>query len=383
MKHYCPLPFNHLAIRPNGNVYPCCFFRWEETPADMTLDYPDLFNSHPFMKQIREDLREDKPIAGCSKCYEAEELTGKSMRLDYLADTKLGLSTTPPEKEELKYVDLSLSNVCNNKCRMCSYELSTSWYSDTKKLGVEIPRGLIKNGNPLEGYDLSKLTYIKMIGGEPLMEQEKFIDILKQCNLPELTILITTNTTVRPNAELQALLDQCKRIKWNFSVDAYGTLNDFLRKGSKWQEVADNLDWYINRYGKDTNVHAVVSIYNINTFYELNTYIKTRHPKSYISFVTADGPSWMMIANLPERVKETIKNKLEIENAKLPIPNFNVIIEDMMKPGDFYSFVHMDKRLNLIREEHWIEHNPELYELIKDEFDPFYASVDPTEPIYK
>ena len=52
-KTFCPLPFSHLAIRPNGKVYPCCIFDWDHVPKDLDLSHPDVFN-HPFLKDVRE-----------------------------------------------------------------------------------------------------------------------------------------------------------------------------------------------------------------------------------------------------------------------------------------------------------------------------------------
>jgi MoaA/NifB/PqqE/SkfB family radical SAM enzyme len=361
-KHYCPIPFHHIAIRPNGTVQPCCAFRWNEIPSDFNLGYKNLFHEHPFMQKIRQDLREDKPVAGCSECYKAERLTGKSMRTEYIEEHRLGFSDEPPAEPELTYIDLALSNVCNNRCRMCNYELSTNWYSDSKKLGIEIPRGLIEHRNNFDDIDFSKLTYIKMIGGEPLMEQEKFIEILKKCNLPGMNILITTNATVRPNAELMELLSKCKKVRWNLSIDAYGPLNNFLRKGSRWENVESNLHWFAENFPKNINVNGVVSIYNINNFFELSDYVASHYSWCRTAFNIIDGSDWMHPRNLPEQVKATVIEKIKNH----PHVTVNRAIDAIQQQGDFTEFLSMDKKLSDIRNEDWSDLNSELYELVKD-----------------
>ena len=65
-------------------------------------------------------------------------------------------SLSTGEAPVLRYVDLSISNTCNNKCRMCVPALSTHWYSDAKKLGLEIPKGIIRG--------VGKLPSIKFAG---------------------------------------------------------------------------------------------------------------------------------------------------------------------------------------------------------------------------
>ena len=81
-KHRCLLPFHHIAIRPNNQVYPCCQFRHEHTPKDLHLDHEDVFN-HSFMQDLRQKMVNDEYVEGCSMCYQQEEISNgtKSKRL--------------------------------------------------------------------------------------------------------------------------------------------------------------------------------------------------------------------------------------------------------------------------------------------------------------
>lgn len=358
-KHFCPLPFHHFAIRPDGQAYPCCYFRHETVPDSFNLSHPDLFN-HPYLQAIRDKLKNDEPVDGCTKCYESENLTGSSMRTDYIKADYLGFKDSPPLQPELTYIDLALSNVCNNRCRMCGPELSTNWYSDAKKLGIKIPSGLIKHENNLEKYDLSKLTYIKLIGGEPLMEEEKFINVLKKCNLDNLVIMIATNATMLPSPTLSSLLKKCRKVKWVLSIDSYGELNNFLRKGSTWNKVVENIQWYNSNFSKNVGVHSVASIYNINVLSKLPDFLETHFPNIGQKYVIVDGPDWMSPSNLPEDIKEMI-----IENLSKSDKNMNTIIDDINKPGNIYKFIEQDKLINSIRNEHWKDYNPELHNWLK------------------
>ena len=63
---FCPLPFNHLYIKPDGTNSPCCRFRnWEEskgktkqrTTPDNLKDYDtlnDVLNKSKWLGSIRE-----------------------------------------------------------------------------------------------------------------------------------------------------------------------------------------------------------------------------------------------------------------------------------------------------------------------------------------
>jgi len=366
-KHRCLLPFHHIAIRPDNQVFPCCQFRWEHTPRDLNLSYPDVFN-HPFMQQLRESMIKDEYVEGCSSCYKHERLSNgkESMRLNYIKR----LGSKIPEEPVLTHVDLALSNVCNNKCRMCNPGLSTSWYSDAIKLGKEFfgnqgenISGVKYSKHFYEQYDLSKLRYIKLIGGEPLMEEDKFIDLLNRCNLSQLRVFLTTNTTLIPSDKLHDLLKKCELVTVNLSVDAYGNLNGFLRKGSQWENVTKVMDWFAANFPFVTKVHGIITIYNVNNFYELSNFIRNRYTsKIGIEWRMVDGRDWIKCFNLPEEVKTKIITNLK---HKVDVTTYNMIYDEMMKTGNFNSFLNVDNKLNSIRSEHWKDLNPELYEMVK------------------
>jgi sulfatase maturation enzyme AslB (radical SAM superfamily) len=372
-KHRCLLPFHHIAVRPDNRVFPCCQFDWHHTPEDLNLAHDDVFN-HPFMQQLRESMIKDEYVAGCSSCYEQEKLTnGKSsMRLNFIND---GLGTKIPENPVLTHIDLALSNVCNNKCRMCGPALSTNWYSDAIKLNTnffdfKIDKSGVKYSKELfEIYDFSKLRHIKLIGGEPLMEEKKFIEILNKCNLSRLKIFLTTNATMIPSETLKELFDRCEFLSVNLSIDAYGSLNSFLRKGSKWEKVEKVIDWFLENYprnGKNyVNIFSVISIYNVNIFYKLEEYIKNRYSnKIGIEWRMVQGKDWLYCSNLPLEVKHRILSNLI---GKVDYYTYKMVENEMMKTsGNFSEFLDMDNQLNNIRSEHWKDHNPELYDMLKE-----------------
>jgi MoaA/NifB/PqqE/SkfB family radical SAM enzyme len=369
-KHRCVLPFHHMAIRPDGGIRPCCYFREETVPNDLNTAHADPFN-HLFLTDIRERMLKDEYIEGCSKCYADEAASGKSMRLDMNNPfTEFGLpKQNRGETPKLTNLDFAFSNVCNNKCRMCGPELSTQWYSDAKKMqyGFE-QRGVIARNSIIEDYDLSDLRFIKMLGGEPLMEQDKFIKMLKKCNLSELTILLVTNTTQRPNEELTELFKQCKKMTITFSIDSHGAMNDFLRKGSNWQQVEENVAWFKKTfagYPIDLSVHSVASIYNINLIEDLIIWcLKNR---LYHNYVVVDGPNWIMPRHIPESVKAELIPQLEArakshgKYGKI----FKLLINELEQPGDFGMFIRNDIRLNGIRNESWETLNPWLWKRIQ------------------
>jgi len=114
-KYACALPFHHMAMRPDGQIWPCCVFREEEVPEDLNVAHPDPFN-HEYMNYLRQKMSRDEYVHGCKKCYDDEKSSARSMRTDinsgFIGD--FGLPTKAEGKGKIKKltnIDLAQSNV--------------------------------------------------------------------------------------------------------------------------------------------------------------------------------------------------------------------------------------------------------------------------------
>lgn len=360
----CLLPFHHLDISISGKVLPCCQFNPNEVPDDMNINMPNIFR-HNFLENIRSEMLQGNAVKGCDRCYRSEKHSSNSYRIEMLQRYKkdFGKDFIPPPKPKLAFINLALSNLCNNKCRMCNSKLSTSWYADAKILGYDVPKGAVFQKDWFENFDIKDLEAINLHGGEPLMEQDRIVDILQKCRLEKLTLVITTNSTLRPNDDLVKLLKQCKQVQWNLSIDAVGMLNNFLRKGSDWDTVKENVQWYYRNFDF-IKTNTVISIYNVNCFDKLYLYLKDNYPKIDQRHIMIEGVDWMQVYNLPEEAKEKVRQRvLEIkEKTKLSICDY--ILNILSTSGSFKNFEKMDAQINNIRHEHWKDFNTELYNWI-------------------
>ena len=118
---------------------------------------------------------------------------------------------------------------------------------------------------------------------------------------------LITNTTVIPNDKLHNLFMQCKKVTVSLSIDSYGKLNEFLRKGTSWKQTTQTIDWFQSRK-YHLYVHSVASIYNCNVLLDLINYCKDRDLKQ--KYVLIDGPDYMMPRNLPAHIKQIIIDNL-------------------------------------------------------------------------
>lgn len=359
------MPFHAVDITPDQSIAPCCKYLDRRNINELPNDF---FNSDYF-KDIQDSISQGCALKGCEACYKDEQHGGYSFRKYALEfyEKKFNKSFEI-QKPKLQSVNIPFSNLCNNKCRMCNSRFSTQWYADEKALGWKIPKGQINQTDAIDKIDFSEVTLISFLGGEPMLNQDKIIDILKnRCNLEKLTVVITTNVTTLPCEELVNLLKQCARVEWDLSIDAYGRLNDFLRKGSDWEIVKYNLDWFAINF-ENLRMQTAISIYNVNCFHELfelsQKYTNIQH---YMKLVSDVNP--MLPRHLPLDAKLKIKEYVLDIKRNLDIPICNAIISELDTTGNFDIFEKFDTQLNNVRNENWNNVNPKLHNLVYKKVD--------------
>ena len=358
----CQLPFYAMDITPDQRVAPCCLFG--ESKA-----YTDLDNANPFLSSFfestRESIRQGIPVKNCETCYKNERVGEFSLRkLALEMYSRVTNTEFDPDTSDTKLrgLNISFSNLCNNKCRMCSAEFSTSWYNDSKALGWKIPKGQISYRDIIDSVNFDDIITLNFVGGEPMMMQEQIIELLTtKCKLEQLTVVITTNVTKLPSKELVDILNKCNRVEWDLSIDAYGSLNDFLRKGSVWEETLANIKWYRENF-KHLKAQTAISIYNVNCFAELTKFLQSMNiiQNSRIVF----DNEYMLPRHLPDNAKNFVINYVKKVKKELDIPICDAIISEVSKEGDLKKFEEVDSKLNTIRNEHWKTFNQELFDII-------------------
>jgi sulfatase maturation enzyme AslB (radical SAM superfamily) len=306
-KTICAYPWRSAAIRPNGATIPCCRYPNLSDP-DTFVDNVEPRNSDHWVK-LRSDMLEGLPIDGCHSCYQDENSGLISMR-------QYSLSKFIPIKNEilpLEQLEVALSNLCNLACVHCSSYFSTKWYSEDVRARRIKKTGVVQNDFNFDHWDLSKLTELKIIGGEPFMEQKRFIDLLKNLNLSNINLQICTNGTILPNEELKKLIESCKNVYLCVSLDGLYTTNDWYRWPSKFSEVVDNMKLYESWWKDYKNVvpivHHVVNAINIFELEDFVKFMSKDFPAWKIEWDWIRWPHWQELSSLPITVKTDLISK--------------------------------------------------------------------------
>lgn len=381
---YCRLAWSHAFVGPGAQFKPCCRFRLpqefreEHSLKDKSLE--ECLHTD-FMESIRESMRLGVPVDGCTRCYEEEAAQkGKSLRQIYNGDDyihgSLGL-----EQQELRYLELSSSNLCNSACRMCEPRYSVRWAREWELLGRDAGAyGRVQNIDvrSLQG-QLANVRHVKFTGGEPLLIPE-YLEVLEELvrlgNSENIYLNYSTNLTVSPSAEIISLWKRFKYVEVAFSLDGVGLVNEYVRYPSKWEQV-DSIAKKILCLSKELSVRcglrSTVMIYNIldlpNIFswwtQAVNTYSRDSFTdSSWINPTHVTHPPYLSLRVLPKEYKKVVMNELLQANVS---PRMQGILKHFIRymnaQDDSHllpKFIDFSKRLDQIRAQDFRQVAPEL-----------------------
>ena len=279
---FCPLPWIHLATRPNGDVRVCCTANASGAGLIDVKDaglvtgmnlkthtVAEVWNSG-FMRNVRLQMLDNKIPSSCTKCFQEESEGIKSKRNweTMVWQDRLDIDSIVSQTEEdgslpvnIPYFDLRLGNMCQLKCVMCSPHDSSSWIKEWK---IQYPKYKTVELKQDQGWDSSfdytwyqkgsfldtmkdQSQHIKELyfaGGEPLLipEHYKILEFMVETGAAKHCILRYNSNGLELPEKLFELWNHFKQVKFNFSVDALGERNDYIRYPSQWRDVVANLE---------------------------------------------------------------------------------------------------------------------------------------------
>jgi sulfatase maturation enzyme AslB (radical SAM superfamily) len=284
------------------------------------------------------------------------------------------------------WVDIRPGRFCNLKCRMCFSSVSS-------KISEEISKhpNLIKitgdyGCNTEEWIDdpvlfknlqdwIPHLTIVKLAGGEPFF-MPGVIKLLKWCvdsGNTHIALDITTNGT-RLNGKVATWLSAFSDVQIHVSIDGIGKLNDYIRHGSKWDEVSKSYEYYLDK-NMTADILATVQIYNAHHLADIIRYWRELGAKNHLVFNFVDAPSDLSIDLLPIEDRLKIANEIELLTDDLSPAlkskcRFNATIAKFRKDIDPVSVEQLRQKwisrtdaLDEIRNEKLELVNPELFTL--------------------
>lgn len=236
---WCPAPWCGYVVNNDGTTAVCPIGPKVDVGMDGRLDRSQL-------DAIRVSMLRGDRLPACDKCWFHERSGAKSLRQAYIEiwKDKLDMSKVSNLGYDPRfYFDISMSNKCNQKCRICGPSNSTGWFKDAERLDalpwthVAGERTIRNSGFMIDGMLMmmarSPLPLeIELKGGEPLYlaETRELLQRMVGQGLNDRThvLKVLTNGTVTDDAVLE-LLGRFPRIDVSISVDAVGKLHSYTR----------------------------------------------------------------------------------------------------------------------------------------------------------
>tara|TARA_B100001057_G_scaffold499657_1_gene611153 strand:- start:499 stop:1797 length:1299 start_codon:yes stop_codon:yes gene_type:complete len=410
----CLAPWHSLTIDWTGNVY---------ADAVATQPYGSLYENTLSemwyldkavnLRNSWHDNKFDNPI--CRKCFKKEETSGSSRRQYFysnLEPEQIQKATYEIDsKPDIWYLEINPSNKCNLKCRMCSGLISSTWIKDEVQLKQKFPTWMpdreIGEYQKLE-FDIIKnllekkehfknLQFLKLTGGEPLMEEQNYQimeQFIKWDIAKDVILDINTNGTIF-NDRLHNIAKHFKMVKLHISIEGTGELYQYIRGGDNF--TITQLEENIKNFNKLSNTMIIYTVtvqaYNIFDIANIwKWYLKIRKPTNEIYFKNVVvNPRYLSFHVLPSEIKQKAKEVLV--NEQLPLNDWWQYSENEKAQGsigfkniinglnndNYYSveekekylkeFVQFTTDLDQIRKTDVKKIVPQLRELFKEKYE--------------
>lgn len=361
---FCPLPWIHLATRPNGDVRVCCTANASgagiEDNKEIGLVKKDgiimnlrehtveeVWNSE-YMRNIRLQMLNGVVPTSCRKCFDEEakgikskrnwetEVWSERLNIDNIVSQTSEDGSVPAN---IPYFDLRLGNMCNLKCIMCSPHDSSSWIKDWK---LQYPKykltelkqdqewnskfdytwykkGSFINSIKSQAKNIKELYFA---GGEPLMIPEHYsiLQFMIDEGHARNCILRYNSNGTEMSDRLLEMWEHFKQVKFNFSIDAIEDKNEYIRYPSKWKSVVNNIKLLDESSDNVVvNLACAVQVLNISSISELaqwkidQNFKKINVPPygaGLIGLHLVYLPSYLNVRVLPKDIKEQVSQSL-------------------------------------------------------------------------
>ena len=377
-KSFCILPFIHLATHPIGTVTPCCITDMENDMSTAKKDglnmflnkdsLSDISNSNSF-NTIRKKMLNGEYPAECKTCYfcEKNDIYSKRMesnlKFEHLIDEAVKNTKNDGSLEILnyKYIELRLGTVCNLKCVTCNPFSSNRWNEDVNAFkGTEFEKSYFKCDIRTEWfrdknfYDelLTKCDGLEEVwinGGEPTLIKEHgyFLEKLIESGKSNgINLHYSLNMTDVPDRFIE-IWKKFKQVRIHLSIDDLEGRNDYIRYGSKWNNIMENFKKMLGY--KDIfrlevcQTVSAFNVYNIDNFKKMCLDYDVIVAHNYVNH-----PGFQHVSIIPSEMKKDIIDNLqylrEDEKNRLVTELFKDADEDSMDKFKNFTYLLDNKR---------------------------------------
>jgi organic radical activating enzyme len=353
---FCAAPWFQLRNSNLGNYRACCSISQDKSEFAGQIDYkwpthsPAEWMNSDYMQYLRRELTNGNRLPECGRCWRHENHQMISQRQilnntisynqgDHLDQTWVKSyfnNKTDYAHDLLVIADIKLTNLCNFACAMCvpedSTQIYTQWQKNKKHTWVvqqlqkntkyldQVKQVYVdKHNHQLLQYAIQeKVRHIKILGGEPLLDQVA-LDLLSAIDLSQkarTSLIIVTNGSVDLDSVCRQLED-FQTIQFIISLEGVGAVQDYIRKGSSWAQIEKNIDNFLTKYSNSKNnlrIHHTVQALSLYDLHKLVSWCNLRNIQ--LSTEILIKPDYMSVAVMPEQMRlECFQNLIDTRPA--------------------------------------------------------------------
>lgn len=242
---YCNAIDRSVTFFADGKIAPCCLIDNFRRPLSAVKD-PRRFKSL---------LTTGDAPKVCWRCTEAENRGEESYRQQFnkVHDGLIGVT----------WLDIRNDNLCNLKCRTCGPHFSSQW---AKELKLNTDRLVVDISKEVELFLTPSLRNVYITGGEPMMipyHWELLTKLIELGHAHRIRLIYNTNlTTIKyKDVDIWTLWEKFEHVDLQCSVDVAGEANNFIRSGSDWERIEENLNQTLTKFHeKLNNLSLTISI---------------------------------------------------------------------------------------------------------------------------
>lgn len=367
-KPWCYAPFGHIDQHAEGHFAPCCAWNDNAPELNKTSSIYEAFNSD-FMIDLRERMLNHDIPDNCSKCVNREKNKGISNRQSFQTTAVSNWPADIIDNPRIVDLEISFSNFCNLKCRMCHSGLSTSWAKDQKAIKHldyvnDVPTHHVENA-PVDTRALEHVKILHFKGGEPLLDPQ-FKTFINDIDIQQVErIKLTTNGTFF-NQEVFERLALAKKIQVDFSVDAVNdSMYRYIRGGKSYgiKSAENNLkkiiDVFQGHKGHKVHLNFTMQAYNL---FEYNKIVDWwQEIRSYNSNIVTPAqtpniiimyPQYLRMGVLPLDFRKRVADELYTNDPKV----YEFVTQPQL-PG-LNQFIEYTQTLDKLRNESLLQAEP-------------------------
>lgn len=262
----CKYLEHQVCVRTDGQYRLCCVSQEPDNIENVNTHSIIEWHNSKTVRDAKNQLDKGFFPPSCTKCMIQESKGLESQR-------------TKPEQygPGISHLDLRFGNSCNLACVMCFPGSSSTLDVEHRKLlsmGIDSPWGdkIYNNTNWYTDEladtfsNLKDLREVYLTGGEPMMVRNlcKFLSKLDS----SVRVRFNTNGTIL-NPQVLTELKRFEHVSMTYSIDGIGKVNDYIRWGSRWEDIERNVMTMAELPNVDVSISPTVQILNLINYDEL------------------------------------------------------------------------------------------------------------------